>query len=149
MPGDLNERPYPDSVNRVRPPKTTMPKTLAALPNSQYATDFELVSGNELFALLEVGIVWPMEVGFVVFLANPPNELEDAVVLENLVLWKKLDLIRCGAIDAFGRERQRWQMKKSLDNFGITALRRPGSIFEAIGVVFCLHKISYGLMKVS
>ena len=42
---------YPDSVSRVRPPKTTMPKTLAALPNSQYATTLSLVSGkNRLFA---------------------------------------------------------------------------------------------------
>jgi hypothetical protein len=37
---------YPDSVNLVRPPKTTIPKTLVALPRSQYATDFELVSGK-------------------------------------------------------------------------------------------------------
>jgi hypothetical protein len=41
---------YPDSVNRVRPPNTTIPNTLAALPRSQYATDFELVSGKKLFA---------------------------------------------------------------------------------------------------
>jgi hypothetical protein len=31
----------------VRPPKTTIPKTLAALPSSQYPTDFELVSGKK------------------------------------------------------------------------------------------------------
>lgn len=37
---------YPDSVRRVRPPKTTMPKTLAALPSSQYATALELESGK-------------------------------------------------------------------------------------------------------
>lgn len=37
----------PDSVNRVRPPNTTMPKTLTALPTSQYPTILELVSGNE------------------------------------------------------------------------------------------------------
>jgi hypothetical protein len=30
---------HPDSVKRVRPPKMTMPNTLAALPNSQYATE--------------------------------------------------------------------------------------------------------------
>lgn len=41
---------YPDSVSRVRPPNTTMPKTLAALPRSQYATDLEVVvSGNARF----------------------------------------------------------------------------------------------------
>lgn len=40
--------PYPDSVSRVRPPNTTMPKTLAALPNNQYATDFDVVFGKLL-----------------------------------------------------------------------------------------------------
>lgn len=40
--------PYPDSVNRVKPPNTTIPNTLAALANNQYATEFEVVSGNEL-----------------------------------------------------------------------------------------------------
>lgn len=40
---------YPDSVRRVSPPNTTMPKTLAALPSSQYATDLELVSGKKAF----------------------------------------------------------------------------------------------------
>ena len=38
---------YPDSVRRVRPPNTTIPKTLAALPNSQYATAFWLVLGKK------------------------------------------------------------------------------------------------------
>jgi hypothetical protein len=37
---------YPDSVKRVQPPNTTIPKTLAALPRSQYATALELVSGK-------------------------------------------------------------------------------------------------------
>jgi hypothetical protein len=37
---------YPDSVRRVRPPKTTMPKTLAALPSSQYATLFDDTLGE-------------------------------------------------------------------------------------------------------
>lgn len=37
----------PDSVSRVSPPKTTMPKTLAALPRSQYATTLLLVSGKK------------------------------------------------------------------------------------------------------
>jgi len=37
----------PDSVSRVRPPNTTMPKTLAALPSSQYATPLELVLGKD------------------------------------------------------------------------------------------------------
>ena len=38
---------YPDSVRRVRPPNTTIPKTLAALPKSQYATTLWLVLGKK------------------------------------------------------------------------------------------------------
>ena len=37
---------YPDSVNLVRPPKTTIPKTLAALPSNQYATVLSLTPGK-------------------------------------------------------------------------------------------------------
>lgn len=40
--------PYPDSVRRVNPPKMTIPKTLAALPNNQYATVLLDVSGKLL-----------------------------------------------------------------------------------------------------
>jgi hypothetical protein len=40
------EKTYPDSVSLVKPPKTTIPKTLAALPSNQYATDLELCSGK-------------------------------------------------------------------------------------------------------
>lgn len=36
----------PDSVSLVRPPNTTIPKTLAALPRSQYATTLSLVFGK-------------------------------------------------------------------------------------------------------
>ena len=38
---------YPDSVNRVRPPKTTIPNTLAALPSNQYPTTLLVVSGKK------------------------------------------------------------------------------------------------------
>lgn len=37
---------YPDSVNLVKPPNTTIPKTLTALPNNQYATDLSLTCGK-------------------------------------------------------------------------------------------------------
>lgn len=40
------ELTYPDSVNLVNPPNTTIPNTLAALPSNQYATDLELVLGK-------------------------------------------------------------------------------------------------------
>lgn len=46
---------YPDSVSLVRPPKTTIPKTLAALPSSQYATTLSLVSGKYAFRDLGAG----------------------------------------------------------------------------------------------
>jgi len=36
----------PDSVKRVNPPNITIPKTLAALPRSQYATDLSLILGK-------------------------------------------------------------------------------------------------------
>lgn len=38
---------YPDSVNLVKPPQTTMPNTLTALPISQYPTALPSVSGKE------------------------------------------------------------------------------------------------------
>lgn len=37
---------YPDSVSLVRPPKTTIPKTLTALPSNQYATVLSLTPGK-------------------------------------------------------------------------------------------------------
>lgn len=39
---------YPDSVSRVSPPNMTIPKTLAALPNSQYDTILSDTFGKEL-----------------------------------------------------------------------------------------------------
>ena len=51
---------YPDSVNLVNPPNTTIPNTLAALPNNQYATPLLLVFGkNPFFACCSARpIVW-------------------------------------------------------------------------------------------
>lgn len=46
------QQTYPDSVNLVNPPKITIPKTLAALPKSQYATVLLLTSGKRDFALV-------------------------------------------------------------------------------------------------
>ena len=50
-------RAYPDSVRRVKPPNTTMPKTLAALPSSQYATLLDVVLGKLLDLLLPSAVV--------------------------------------------------------------------------------------------
>ena len=49
----MNKSTNPDSVSLVKPPKTTIPKTLAALPSSQYATILSLTSGKR-GRLLEV-----------------------------------------------------------------------------------------------
>jgi hypothetical protein len=60
----------PDSVSRVRPPKTTIPKTLAAEPSSQYATLLLLTSGNdELWVVFFAYVL----VGFVMVWLNAPS----------------------------------------------------------------------------
>ena len=38
---------YPDFISLVNPPNTTILKTLAALPKSQYATALSLISRNK------------------------------------------------------------------------------------------------------
>ena len=50
----LASNSYPDSVNLVRPPNTTIPKTLIALPMSQYPTPLGLDSGQAFFAAVAV-----------------------------------------------------------------------------------------------
>ena len=59
---------YPDSVRRVSPPNTTMPKTLAALPSSQYATLLDDVLGK-LLDVAAVAVAAP---------AAPPVAARDA-----------------------------------------------------------------------
>lgn len=51
----------PDSVKRVNPPKITIPKTLAALPRSQYATDLSLILGK----LDDLALVAPSSIALV------------------------------------------------------------------------------------
>jgi hypothetical protein len=58
--GRCRHHVYPDSVNLVRPPNTTMPNTLAALPSSQYATDLELVSGKNFLVEPDFSIDSPL-----------------------------------------------------------------------------------------
>jgi hypothetical protein len=64
---DVNRRKtikYPDSVNLVSPPNTTIPNTLAVLANNQYATEFVLVLGKKLLSVSFVAfwlIVWLRE----------------------------------------------------------------------------------------
>ena len=115
----------PDSVNRVNPPNTTIPKTEPALASSQYATDLELVSGNivvlgrEATSLLGLGVLvlivrLRMPRGVCVFVLA-------AVLLSRTFLGLK-------SLENFGSKDfvvQRWHRKKSLDNLG-PALRIPG-----------------------
>ena len=54
------DRTHPDSVRRVNPPKTTMPKTLAALPKSHHATDLSLILGK-----LDLALTAPSSTAFV------------------------------------------------------------------------------------
>ena len=100
---------YPDSVNRVRPPNTTMPNTLAALPNNQYATPFEDVSGkNRLpeafaFCLSALEIVWLKELSGDAFLIVPGTVscnvaalllhrmFRDNVDLEERLIWRRAE----------------------------------------------------------
>jgi hypothetical protein len=58
---------HPDSVNRVNPPKTTIPNTLTALPTNQYATAFELFWGQEKVDFRAAGAA-----GIVIFLGGFP-----------------------------------------------------------------------------
>jgi hypothetical protein len=60
----------PDSVSRVRPPKTTIPKTLAAEPSSQYATLLLLVSGNDELWVVFFAYVFDL---FVMVWLNAPS----------------------------------------------------------------------------
>jgi hypothetical protein len=50
----------------VSPPNTTIPKTLAALPSNQYATDLSLVAGNDLFAAFGAILETSMGIGLCV-----------------------------------------------------------------------------------
>jgi hypothetical protein len=131
---------YPDSVNLVSPPKTTIPNTLAAEPKSQYATVVEEVSGkNPLFgralsAALEIVLLNDFNgvefFGIFVFGAFDPWGSTAAELL-NRIAWERFAL----SVRDTGREyfMHWWQTKKSLERRG-AARRSPGNS-EAIEVV--------------
>lgn len=73
-------RAYPDSVSRVNPPNTTMPKTLAALPRSQYATVLDVVLGK-LLDLLSLAAA------------------ASATMVRGASDWPKVALFRRGCVD--------------------------------------------------
>jgi hypothetical protein len=132
---------YPDSVNLVSPPKTTIPKTLAAEPKSQYATVFEEVSGkNPLFgrafssAELEMVLLNDFNgielFGMFVFRAFDPLGSTAAELL-NRIAWERFaSSVRDTGCEYFMHW---WQTKKSLERRG--AARRNPRNSEAIEVV--------------
>lgn len=106
-------RLYPDSVSLVRPPKTTMPKTLAALPRSQYATIFSLTSGKCLFRSLAALILWLKE--------DRGDDRADLESSEAAAVAYHLD-VKVASVD-FGRtgarkHRQRQNVNTRCGNFG-------------------------------
>jgi hypothetical protein len=123
--------PYPDSVNLVRPPNTTIPKTLPADARSQYATVFDEVSGkNPLFApfapsFSALDIVWLSELKGEVFLETISGKV--AALLLNRIILERLAFTGILILGAAGRAyfMQWWHIKKSLASLG-AARRSPG-----------------------
>lgn len=79
---------YPDSVNRVNPPNTTIPKTLPADARSQYATVFDEISGKNAFftfSFSALDIVWLSELNGDVFLAAISGKVA-ALLLKRMLL---------------------------------------------------------------
>jgi hypothetical protein len=135
---------YPDSVNLVNPPKTTIPNTLAAEPKSQYATMFEEVSGKNpvfggsLSAALEMVLLNDFNgvEFFDVFVFGVFNAFGgEAAELLNRIDWKRFGLTGNLSVREAGREycMHWWQTKNSLERRG--AIRRNPGNSEAIEVV--------------
>lgn len=95
---------YPDSVNRVNPPNTTIPNTLPADARSQYATVFDEVSGKNAFLTFSfsaLDIVWLSEVNGDVFLAAISGNA--AALLLNRMLLERFALLGILICRAAGR----------------------------------------------
>jgi hypothetical protein len=142
--GVRRDTTYPDSVNLVSPPKTTIPKTLAAEPKSQYATVFEELSGkNPLFGralsdTLEMVLLNDFNgVGFFdIFVFGALDPLgSTAAELLNRIAWERFALKGNLSVRDAGREyfMHWWQTKKSLERRG-AARCSPGNS-EAIELV--------------
>ena len=89
----------PDSVNLVKPPNTTIPNTLAALPSSQYATDLWLTSGKPVFVLVLLVLSIP-----IVLLNAPSGDIVDICEVD-LVEYEKDRFVwlRKAPVDIFCR----------------------------------------------
>ena len=122
---------YPDSVNRVRPPNTTIPNTLAALPRSQYATGFSLLLGKKrvfLFPFCPILLLKDDEDDDEsVSEARLPEVAEDtrlALDLKALTYLGDASLKRSGRVATRGRRCEHW--KNCLVSLGATC-RNAGS----------------------
>lgn len=131
-------RKYPDSVSLVRPPKTTIPNTLPADANSQYATVFEDVSGKKpffpfAFACPSAAIFWrsALDIVLLKLFNGEAGACCGRAVVELLKRIFRDGFALTGSC-SLGRLcfRHWWQMKKSLDRRGAT--RRSPGINEAM-----------------
>ena len=120
---------YPDSVSLVRPPNTTMPKTLAALPRSQYATTLSLVSGKNddlTDDLVLSGFRW-IDLLREKSVEGPPEGDATASMLEVTVRRVgDLNAFRYGVVGRpLGKMREHEHEKNCFDKLG-AALRKAG-----------------------
>jgi hypothetical protein len=101
---------YPDSVNRVNPPNTTIPNTLPADARSQYATVLEELSGKNAFFALFVFFTFPFSALDIVWLSELNGEVfltaisgNAAALLLNRILLERLALPEILICRAAGR----------------------------------------------
>ena len=119
---------HPDSVNLVRPPNTTIPKTLAALPNSQYPTTVPSCFGKNV-GFAGTILCWSLRKAwlreskgeFIPLTLRVPVgvELPSRVQLHNDCFDGCFDLLDIGLRTGLWRQRQ--DEKSRRDNRGVTS----------------------------
>lgn len=134
-----DEMAYPDSVSRVSPPNTTSPKTLAALPSSQYATPLLEVWGkNFAFAGADFAEMFSARElkGEALDPAVATFSWKAAALLLNRMFLEMYDRMEASC-SGRGFVVHWRHTKKLLDSFG--AVRRMAGRIEGIGM---LHNVS-------
>lgn len=133
-------------MSRVRPPNTTIPNTLAALPRSQYATDFLLVLGKKgvflFFAFCPIDLLKGKGDDEPVSVALLPEAADDARLvldLKALIYFGDASLKRSGLVATRGRHRWYEHWKDCLVSLG--AARRKAGSMEAIAAL-CFQVVS-------